>query len=257
MLRSQNIGPHLQHVCQQRQHLHLSSQEVFLLNKRHFASPCCVGNSPVVKTYFNGVFSSQKSYLERGNWMIGTAERTGLFSGLWSKSLDPQWPQITTSNEAGLQLQNPKECPFRHVDDFPLLKAGFSDSMCVFLWRMPYKYISRSLGWEIIVKFLQHLISECLLNSVQNWKVPYVTNAGWWTAKTSAPLRLRLYSLSWCLIYLVSSYPFGCNGMILWRQKPRNKRETAIYTPCTYTVCYVCLGSHNFFLQHHSILTGH
>ena len=151
----------------------------------------------------------------------------------------------------------PKECPFRHVDDFPLLKAGFSDSMCVFLWRMPYKYISRSLGWEIIVKFLQHLISECLLNSVQNWKVPYVTNAGWWTAKTSAPLRLRLYSLSWCLIYLVSSYPFGCNGMILWRQKPRNKRETAIYTPCTYTVCYVCLGSHNFFLQHHSILTGH
>ena len=44
-------------------------------------------------------------------------------------------------------------------DDFPLLKAGVSDSMCVFLWGMPYKYVSRSLGWEIIVKFLRHLVS--------------------------------------------------------------------------------------------------
>lgn len=113
----------------------------------------------------------------------------------------------------------------------------FRFHVCVF-WGMPYKYISRSLGWEIIVKFLQHLVSVF-------WKV----STGIETEKCPiSPMpvdgqqrhlhhlyRLRLvYHDVWSIWFFIS-FRMQRNDFVT--PKPRNKRETAIYTPCTYTVC--------------------
>lgn len=198
--------------------------------QRKCCSPCCVGNSPVVKTYFNAVFSSQKSYLERGNWMIGTA-----WNWVWTHNDLEKLHQM----KQVFSYRIPKKCPFRHVWWFSFVKGQsfrFHVCVCVFVGNaleILFKVFGLRNNCEI-----SPTSSQCLLKSVHrdwNWKVSYFTNAGWWTAKTSAPLRLRLvYHDVWSIWFFIS-FRMQRNDFVT--PKPRNKRETAIYTPCTYTVC--------------------
>lgn len=168
-------------------------------------------------------------------------EETGwleLLGGL--DSLDPQWPRETTSNEAGLQLQNPKNnVHFDHFWWFSFVKRPEFQIPCVcFCGGMPYKYISRSLGWEIIVKFLQHLISVfwTVSTGIETEKCPIspMPVDGQQRHLHHLGSDYIVYHDGWSMWFFIS-FRMQRNDFVT--PKPRNKRETAIYTPCTYTVC--------------------